>query len=131
MKKLELNHLAPYLPYGLKYESDDYGNIRMMDMSTDIGKFKRGLYKPILRPLSDLTKEIEHNGENFVPNDKLHELTGIDELWMYISGTHAIFMKIDVANLIYNKLLEWHINVFDIPEHLYIDKSTLKDNEKP
>ena len=30
--------------------------------------------KPILRPLSDLTKDIEYRGEKFVPLKKLHEL---------------------------------------------------------
>lgn len=35
----------------------------------------KGLY-PVLRPLSDLTKEIEHKGEKFVPIEKLREIIG-------------------------------------------------------
>ena len=73
--KLELKHLAPYLPYGLKcellnykcdYIGEKYGTINgfyylggevhytFKDRST-AGK-TRNLIKPILRPLSDLTK---------------------------------------------------------------------------
>jgi hypothetical protein len=50
-------------------------------------------YKPILHPLSDLTKEIEHNGEKFVPivelakiaYSKLHWKCGIegDKCFLY------------------------------------------------
>lgn len=32
------------------------------------------LIKPLLRPLSDLTKEIEHNGEKFVPIQELFQI---------------------------------------------------------
>lgn len=79
--KLELKHLAPYLPYGL-----------MLKINTPIGIFNRKLQldcghdfnlhlsecniKPILRPLSDLTKEIEVNGEKFVPMYKLCKKQG-------------------------------------------------------
>ena len=65
MKKLELEHLAPYLPYGLKYIDDDVDKIvELHNLDTGIGLVNFGwgdaknLYeiKPILRPLSDLTK---------------------------------------------------------------------------
>ena len=76
--KLELKHLAPYLPYGLKLIGDiDNNPIDKYDISTDGwlcyitnnggGKGRISGYKPILRPLSDLTKEIEINGNKFVP----------------------------------------------------------------
>jgi hypothetical protein len=74
--KLELKHLAGYLPYNLKglikNTSDTF-----VELSTYISnkEFKWTIdmflgdsnVKPILRPLSDLTKEIEVNGEKFVP----------------------------------------------------------------
>lgn len=78
--QLELKHLAPYLPYGLKGKMvegdsiydvisiDIYGNLDILSENKfdndNIGI--EGL-KPILRPLSDLTREIEHNKENVVP----------------------------------------------------------------
>lgn len=65
--------MAMSLPYELKvfeteyevengiieYDSDHYG--------LEFVYANNNSYKPILRPLSDLTKEIEHNGEKFVP----------------------------------------------------------------
>ena len=75
--KLEIKHLASYLPYGLKLKTE-YGWCIMLtlnDWSVN-GDCDESLcyetkdttdFKPILRPLSDLTKEIEVNGEKFVP----------------------------------------------------------------
>lgn len=65
--KLELKHLVGYLPYGLKFELNlkdvqvNYKNeIRRFTMTcsnVDLCLTHGG--KPILRPLSDLTKEID------------------------------------------------------------------------
>ena len=79
--KLELKHLAGYLPYGLNlkfvsnYELDrlslkDIVVLKQIDegcVCVNGYKTNNKSYIPILRPLSDLTKEIEHNGEKFVP----------------------------------------------------------------
>ena len=89
--KLELKHFAGYLPYGLKVQyisaegwEDDGFTCRYKTEIEKIDGVRNGwiLYlgcggsefkdiKPILRPLSDLTKEIEVNGEKFVPIVKL------------------------------------------------------------
>lgn len=76
--KLELKHLAPYLPYGLKVlRSRINGNERhtVRGMSayniftqsdgTSLISIKK--IKPILRPLSDLTNAITHDGNTFIP----------------------------------------------------------------
>lgn len=70
--KLEMKHLAPYLPYDLKCQSNiafDYetilelGSINVNDEATfsnrekAIGIWTFADFKPILRPLSDLIKE--------------------------------------------------------------------------
>ena len=85
--KLEIKHLAPYLPYGVQMMSGYYlvglcgsdvelynkGNdTRMMLLSEKPnGKIDweahANMDKPILRPLSDLTKNIKHNNEEFFP----------------------------------------------------------------
>lgn len=88
--------------------------------------------KPILYDLSYLTKEIEHEGERFVPT-------------RWLRGNHAEFdiSKADMEQLIsmfihifrspesapyyfIKKLLEWHFNVFGLPEDQFINKATLK-----
>lgn len=95
--KLELKHLAPYLPYKLRCQFIHSGRIGTISNIYTIGEgydnedikisidFTDGdhiwMFKPILRPLSDLTKEIEVNGEKFVP---------MMELFMLINDTHMV-----------------------------------------
>jgi len=66
--KLELKHLAGYLPYGLKVRYIERNETHILDFSNlnSICSYQIHL-KPILRPLSDLIKEIKLNGEKFVP----------------------------------------------------------------
>lgn len=111
--------------------------------------------KPILRPLSDLTKEIEHNGEKFVPMLKLLELDGkanrdinackFDGSFIYEEGFHygrsingkkntdwAISMCIypkGIKHWVANQLLQWHFDINGLIEQgLAIDVNTLKEN---
>ncbi len=74
--KLELKHIAPYLPYGLEYHQIEINEIDELEYINSNGLVGRNStycgeedhtiicsrideIKPILRPLSDLTKEIE------------------------------------------------------------------------
>jgi len=89
--KLELKHLAGYLPYGLKVIFESKGGrilevtgLRMAGVSEQTSKLiyfnsisetlNIEYFKPILRPLSDLTKKIEVNGEKFVPILELYKM---------------------------------------------------------
>jgi hypothetical protein len=84
--KLELKHVTPYLPYSLKGVVNGWvllvsGVDKPYTLSDVIIKFLNEKsdepiqnIKLILHPLSDLTKEIEHNGEKFVPMVKLLHL---------------------------------------------------------
>lgn len=73
--ELELKHLAGYLPYGLGIYSETYGIKSIMTIrgnggdnpSDSIESVLSGKFKPLLRPLSSLMKEIEVDGEPFVP----------------------------------------------------------------
>lgn len=144
--KLELKHLAPYLPYSLKFYVDMYefteGNckpeMRLFTMGNDITMcLKYG--KPILRPLSDLTKEIEHNGENFIPVDYFEIGDNDNDSLEYDSGNIRLIDALTTASK-YNsfgdfnfypfgaiqKLIEWHFDVFGlIDAGLAIDINTL------
>jgi len=152
--KLELKHLAGYLPYGLKaYDSrstielcasyllvdDEFKNefISICEI-TNGGKF---WIKPILRPLSDLTKEIEVNGEKFVPSKILENQYLSTSFW----GTNSIgsgilgvdgkmknlcFIDNEIIGecpyMIYEKLLSWHFDIYGLIENgLAIDINTL------
>lgn len=88
--KLEIKHLAPYLPYGLKlYGASDiwtmhslgienieiYNGLNLQELSFDDCLCD---YKPLLHPLSDLTKEITvdnyNDGKSFVPYCMIEDL---------------------------------------------------------
>tara|TARA_R110000772_G_C13017270_1_gene410128 strand:- start:55 stop:450 length:396 start_codon:yes stop_codon:yes gene_type:complete len=129
--KLELKHLAPYLPYGLKYNNIKNNNTyTMRSISTEINMVDFGWgdamelneVKPILRPLSDLTKEIKHDGDKFTPctdyyylKDELEELSTLDS--SYIRYTRYNVVKV---------LFELHFDVFGLIEKgLAIDINTL------
>lgn len=82
--KLELKHLASYLPYGVKVIHEDeikeiHGiiNDEIYLSYNDIGTDNNYCFAEdiilILRPLSQLTTEIEHEGEKFVPIIELYK----------------------------------------------------------
>lgn len=151
--KLELKHLAPYLPYDLKmYWENLDGQIRdpyiLLPSAIDhIIDFQN---KPIMRPLSDLTKEIEYNGCKFIPLIYFGKLNIEEQDWhrLYIETDNKIFFNClfntggDEDDLIvyFNKasvgltpyerileLLQWHFDVFGLIEKgLAIDINTLK-----
>lgn len=121
--QLELKHISPYLPYGLKgvYNKTPFDGKYtkgLMTLSFDEFKYFLGNCKPLLRPLSDLTKEIEHNGEKFVPSEKL-----LDSSMLQYTDDIRMLRHGDVE-----KLHEWHFDVFGLIENgLAIDINTLND----
>jgi hypothetical protein len=138
MKQLKIKHLAPYLPYGLKIKVIDtnFYKYDVMTLCDKSGLSNIGLsdlldepqdFKPILRPLSDLTKEIEVNGEKFVPRKEFE--------MMYLGNTieyQLFFSNFDkkyITSLNFNcvqKILSWHFDIFGlIDAELAIDINTL------
>jgi hypothetical protein len=145
--KLELKHLAGYLPYGLKAKMNIFsdnqtevgieglstiGEVELSGIRTTVNEFfDISEIKPILRPLSDLTKEIEVNGEKFMPLEWFEH----DSVADYFDGN--IWVKFlfedgrsDDLSLIpfgmIQKLLEWHFDIYGLIEaKLAIDINTL------
>lgn len=141
--ELTIKHIAPYLPYGLELiyrQIGDSSTIKMTvrDIETVIMMVNRNVENkamfPILRPISDLTKEIEVNGEKFVPYKKLD--------WGYCNGDaefgNVVYCAygespktaINVLDYIndYFQLLQWHFDVFGLIEQgLAIDINNLND----
>ena len=144
--KLELKHLAAYLPYEVNFISgmdkpyNEFGRQPQWTLdgiTTLFGdcclttKENRDAYaiqtcNLILRQLSDLTKEITVNGETFVPINKLVK--------QELIGTH-IFESMIIDRIkektmsfkISEKLFEWHFDVFGLIEAgLAIDINTLE-----
>lgn len=134
MKTLELKDICGYLPYGLMQKH--YNDVCSFTIATQSCMGKDVFHempirfgKPILRPMSDLTEEITHRGEKFVPLDVFND--------------RGHFIEFDVAGLLYtvggcmdsdwlmvfDKLNEW---MFDyrglISAGLAIDVNTLPEN---
>ena len=145
-EQLTLEHLAPYLPYGLKGVSikenlgietvkgfSIYGRDNTVCLSTNVDDIDLVLFKPILIPLSDLTKEIEVNGEKFVPMDKIKLLCNDEsfsvnqkaEVVMYLDGSWERPNNWTYELMVL--LFQWHFDIFNlIPQNLAIDINTLK-----
>lgn len=99
-------------------------------------------YRVILHPLSDLTKEIEHKGEKFVPLEILCDIYGAKFDRPYINERSAGFVYgfsakdvLNVKNMIENKfwqihkLIEWHFDLFGgINSGDAIDVNSLSEN---
>ncbi len=121
--KLELKHLAPYLPYGLQIQmhSGTWTLERhlMQMLATESGHTN----KLILHPISDLTKEIEHKGEKFNPFDELCKFSDYTEWLMSIEDDlYEMSTPQRWAYELVEKLFEWHFDVFGlIDEGLAID----------
>lgn len=148
--KLELKHLAAYLPYNLKVvvNSNDkiiiepmvgikHGNVYVGGNAIDVSDGWQ--FKPILRPLSDLAKEITIETETFTPiewfeiGDDGNASLEYDCGNLKIISELILIAKHDIDKAIsflpfgaVQKLFEWHFDVFGlIHEGLAIDINTL------
>jgi hypothetical protein len=131
--KLELKHLAGYLPYGLKIKTtfgwdtmqtlNDYCvNIDFEDVHY-YDSLETTDFKPILLPLSDLTKEIDVNGKKFVP---LYYNAFREDKDFIIEFQNGFLHHNAIKYGIINKLLEWHFDIYGlIDAGLAIDINTL------
>lgn len=101
----------------------------------------------ILRPLSDLTKEIEHNGEKFVPIERLFEIENpqhsangrgyyyeVVPNWVscstnYTAVAFAVYLNSITKNQywVIEQLISWHFDCFSLIENnLAIDINTIQ-----
>lgn len=138
METLTIKELAPYLPYGLtvsnKINLSEYGicknTIERLDgfvlgnVLTDMDEFYIKYCILHLRPLSDLTKEITHNGETFVPIENIAIYSPTNQGLPYlIEQIKTGFIEV----IVFNKLISWHFDLFGlIDKGLAIDLNTIK-----
>jgi len=133
MEKLKLEHLAPYLSYGLKFYSEKLSSreVQIWGMTTqtnldDVLAFQN---KPILRPLSDLTKDEKYL--NVLRNLFVENLIVCSKGQIYLDQeTGGVQLNvIEISNIV-NKLYEFHFDVFGLIEKgLAIDINTLTNEE--
>lgn len=143
------------LPYGLKvlfnkkYQGTLFGQLcgkyNYAEIAFEFGSDRKDLDScfPILHPLSDLTKEIEHNGEKFVPIDiinKSHKLLGLSEYRLFEKENKSCALlfssKVEGFNIFSAlddmiKLIEWHFDIADLIEkNEAIDINTIENQYK-
>ena len=130
--KLELKHLAPYLPYGLKFYVENVVKGKYtksysweLTLETDLKQVLDFQNKPILRPLSDLTEEIENFRDK--PEDNCLVMDNWIDHFLDFTG------KVNEANInacpygLMQILLENHFDIFGLIEKgLAIDINTLE-----
>lgn len=153
MDKLTLEHLAPYLPYGIKmiFEGKGGRSITLTGI-TDQGKYgititggegsmwlNGGGFKPILRPLSDLTKPLkDKNGNTFIlakvlwsvsehQEDTFDDFGIIPEYWeMSIKSLKSDYRNMDYGDI--EKMIFYHFDVFGLLDSgLAININDLKE----
>ncbi|MCT4143020.1 hypothetical protein HZP66_02120 [Elizabethkingia anophelis] len=120
MDKLELKDIAPYYAYDLLFMSK-YKTIYKLGIHNEMrgkGIESRTIdqcleMKPILRPMSDLTKEITHNGETFIPLHRILEaycfdLSKMDE--EYILSFKESLIEVDMSYKTAQMLHEMHFD---------------------
>ena len=143
--KLELKHLAPYLPYKLKGTSNRDYNIQSVDMigldDRRISINKRNViadllytydeFKTILRPLSDLTKKIQIAEFYASFTAHIRRITGFEiDTDLDVDTEGCYYIDFYDYQLILEFLYGYHFDVFGLIEKgLAIDINTL-DNAK-
>lgn len=142
------SYIGSNTPY-LRWAADEGSSETFIEDFTSVSD-----YFLILRPLSDLTKEIDVNGERFIPiirmvaechywmdyynkglgkfgedissrnNNKIYNV-GYDDMRIYWKVNLTYIQSIRLDY--FQKLTEWHFDVFHlIPEGLAIDINTLE-----
>ena len=131
---IELKHLAAHLPWGVKGISSQWqsneiqtltGVYSFCDVLTDKDEYCMEYFKPILHPLTSLTKPITHKGEIFVPIEKLKEIyPNIDNARYLLKNDYWLTKNLAdsiIEYCIIEKLLEWHFNVFNLPSDCFVE----------
>lgn len=124
MRNLQLKDICGYLPYGLivplngnLYKIEEWRNDHLNNMiakkvdakGTLVFNFSHELIKPILRPMSNLTKEITHNGETFIPIIELAKISFPKSSIFHVNGNEVYCYNdhIDFDYVYFDKLSEW------------------------
>ena len=143
METLTLEQLAPYLPYSVMAQDINTKEVRLVTLlhftyNTKTVGHNHLIYNGlllskhllVLRPLSDLTKEIEHNGKRFVPIDVIYQMWYENNLGEFSKS--IILQKIQLfinkmPYFIIKKLHEWHFDTENlISRKLAIDINQIK-----
>lgn len=122
--KLELKHLAPYLPYGLKVEllNFPFGGKHVRTLELDCGHdfnyyLNEGLVRPYLRSIDEINERIFESGEEFVPFKKLQlSMLGTPMFYKGVSVAENRLVTNTLSYTDWNLLVSWKFDVFGLIE---------------
>ena len=120
--------LAMSLPYGLKFTISDKHDAIIYTLNNEKAVFISNdkEVKPIIHPLSDITKPITHKGETFVPLHEIIKMTHCKRSNL-IERDEIVFSFLSLD--IWSKLIEWHFDIAGLIEKgEAIDVNTLDKN---
>jgi len=119
--ELNIKHLSPYLPYKLSiidFKSKEPYPMEMEGFDTHLNKiiaermnWEYNEVKPVLRNLSDLTKEIGHNGKKVTPYEYISTSKKDSQENMRRIGNGNVDM---LAWWKIERLLQLHFDVFGL-----------------
>ena len=132
---LELKHIAPHLPYGLtfRYDSEpsEYTLLGLQSDKMKLSEVTEDLeddwvghndgWKPVLRPLSDLTKEVVIDNVKCVPIKKLGTRFSSISCMLYSNTVQLDVSDSDSINMLY------YLTVFEKLYSMHFDVSGLID----
>lgn len=122
--QLTTEHLAAHMPYGVKVKSIDIfiGDPVFTLAAETISGTHAGMnwvlsdsFKLVLRPLSQLTEQITHNGETFVPMDRVKSEMPYS-IEIMLSSVSEINPN-DTPYGIVTRCLSWHFDVFSLGDN--------------
>ena len=120
--KLELKHLAPYLPYNLKLKINTPIGTFNRDFQLDCGHdfnlhLSQGNVKPILRPLSDLLEKLDFfeigDDSNYSIEFDHGNIKLIENLES-IADNKSYFDIQFLPYAVVQQLIEWHLDIFGL-----------------
>lgn len=150
-KEEQLKIYSAYLPYDLSFENtvthsiyrlktinkrtDGFVRMEFSNAKISISDFiededgNKMNFKPILYPLEYLTKEIEHEGKTITPIEEIAkdlEMNAAEYMFLTANVGSQEFDWLRTATYpVVQKMLEYHLNVFSLPEDHFINKATL------
>ena len=159
--KLTIEHLAAYLPYEVKINLNrplfERTDINLMGLTIAFNSSTNEHFiiksevtyglehiQPLLRPLSDLTKEIEHNGERFVPIEWFEIGDDSNYSVEYDNGNIKLIRALESLSKngfaneveyfpygVITKLLSWHFDIYSlIPQGLAIPIKPINNEQQ-
>lgn len=125
--QLQLQEIAGYLPYKLRIQHADQNKVMNLGKGSSVhwiglsavidwhnSAMKAKPY-PVLRPMSDLTKEITHNGKTFTPVfwlEDFYDNLDLHEQAIQLSKDYRWVNQSDYMLIMH--LIEWHFDIHNL-----------------